>query len=175
MDSRDGSSPKMFDRQEMEVVGPRRVRRKDGKEKICYEVRRRSDGARVELTYMRHAGENGNLSEVCSAKLHDGWSGERYDGCSFLAYRRVWDENPADDRSKMHWHIDWHSPAHDMRAQDAHASGSQVRGMPTTWPGHFQSPREATLESLMLKLLDQVDAGILRIESARMEQEGQPA
>ena len=160
--NRDSSKGRRFDRSHLDMIGPYLENTTLGTEMTRYDVTRRSDGAGVELSYWRSSW-NGVGREDCMVRTLNGWTRDRYEDCLFYAYRRTWEDGePKDVRDCTHWEMCWFTQDHpDI--------------LSTTWPGNLFSIPNEDLESLFILVLEQVDAGIERIERSRGELEGLPA
>ena len=123
-----------------------------------YKVRRVEDAADLLLTFSRTSFKDRHL-QVCKVIPSDGWMHGEYNGCTFMAANETADDpSTAEHLDPRQWSILW------LR--------DDIPPM-VYWPGSFQADKDAEREVVWALLLEQIEAGIRRIERSQRDLAGE--
>ena len=133
---------------------------RNGKRELmdAYKVRRVEDAAALLLTFSGTSFKDRHL-QVCKVIPADGWMPSEYNGCTFMAANETADDpSTAEHLDPRLWSVLW--------LRD---------GIPPMvyWPGRFQADTDAEREVVWTLLIEQVDAGIRRIERSQRDRAGE--
>ena len=141
-----------------EFKGPITTGNGKGELMDVYKVRRVEDGAELNLAFSATSFKDRHL-QVCKVIPSDGWLPWEYNGCTFIAVNEAADDpSTAEHLDPRLWPVLWltdDEPPFKF------------------WPGSFRADMDADREVVWALLMEQVDAGIRRLERSRRDHAGE--